>query len=329
MKSDSQQEARPIPVGLNMILVTVCSILAIGFLWWASHTASWIHLALAAFAFSYINNTNFALLHESVHGILHPNKTANEWMGRVLAALFPTGLAFQRICHLTHHQNNRSEVERFDYIHDGDCKWMKRLQWYGILTGFYWTTPPVGCLLYFIRPSIFKLKLFDGKDSRIARQTSADAMVSGFENAPAVKIRLEILLSILIQVSIFLLLDLSLIGWFACYAAFAVNWSSLQYADHAWSEIDARNGAWNLRVNKLVRSLFLNYHHHKAHHQHPNVSWFHLSKYVDESEFRPRFLDIYLSMWKGPRPFPNNSEGEYSSQKNQATQVSNYEKSAP
>jgi hypothetical protein len=118
------------------------------------------------------------------------------------------------------------------------------------------------------------------------------------------RIRLEILFSILMQATIVRALDLSLAGWLACYAAFALNWSSLQYADHAWSVRDVHDGAWNLRVNGIVRYLFLNYHPHRAHHQHPSVPWLHLPKYVDVSEERPSFLRTYLRMWRGPRPWP-------------------------
>ena len=32
-----------------------------------------------------------------------------------------------------------------------------------------------------------------------------------------------------------------------------MNWSALQYADHAWSPLDVRDGAWDLRINPLVR----------------------------------------------------------------------------
>ena len=66
-----------------------------------------------------------------------------------------------------------------------------------------------------------------------------------------------------------------------CYAAFAINWSSLQYTDHAFSKLDVRDGAWNLRVNPSTRLLFLNYHHHLAHHRHPQVPWIHLGRFVD------------------------------------------------
>ena len=69
-------------------------------------------------------------------------------------------------------------------------------------------------------------------------------------------------------------------------------------------ELDVRDGAWNLRVNRVVQYIFLNYHHHRAHHQHPDVPWIHLGKFVDFTAPRPSFASIYLSMWKGPRPLP-------------------------
>jgi hypothetical protein len=87
-----------------------------------------------------------------------------------------------------------------------------------------------------------------------------------------------------------------------CYAAFALNWCSLQYTDHAWTKRDIVNGASNLRVNRVVQWIFLNYHHHLAHHQHPEVPWIHLPKFVDFEAPRPSFLRTYLSLWLGPRP---------------------------
>ena len=91
---------------------------------------------------------------------------------------------------------------------------------------------------------------------------------------------------------------------FTCYAAFAINWSSLQYADHAFTVRHVHDGAWNLRVPRPVELLFLHYHHHKAHHQNPQVPWLHLPKYVDFTEPRPSFFGIWLRMWRGPRRWP-------------------------
>lgn len=294
------RQGEPIPGMLNMALSAAAVSAASGLLWLASHTESWAWRIAAALAFSFVNNTIFSLLHEAVHGVFHPRRGVNEAFGRLTAAFFPTGLGFQRICHLGHHRRNRSDVELFDYVLPGENRLVKSLQWYGILTGVYWLLPPLACLLYLLCPWVFRFR----GESRIARQTSADAMLSGFEGAPETRVRLEILFSFLVQVALWTALDLSLAGWGFCYAAFALNWSSLQYADHAWSERDVHDGAWNLRVSRVVQALFLNYHHHKAHHQHPTVPWLHLPKYVDTSEERPSFLSIYFRMWRGPRPWP-------------------------
>ena len=266
----------------------------------ASHADSWRGLLAAGVAFSFVNNTVFALLHESVHGTFHARRWINEWAGRVTAAFLPTGLGFQRICHLGHHRRNRSDVELFDYYLPEDNRTLKTVQWYGILTGVYWLLSPVACLLYLACPRMLTSPALRGQ-SRFAVQTSADAMLSGFDDAPSGTIRLEIVFSLALQLAAAWTLDLSFAGWGICYALFAVNWSSLQYSDHAWSPRDARSGAWNLKVTPVVQALFLNYHHHQAHHENPQVPWIHLPKYVDFSRERPSFVEIYLRMWGGPR----------------------------
>ena len=293
----------PIPVAWNLALTALGIATASTCLWIACHAGSvWIRLA-AALVFSYVNNTLFSLLHESVHGVLHPDRRWNEALGRVLAAFFPTALGFQRVFHLGHHRRNRTEAEQFDYLRPGDNRFLKLAQWYAILTGLYWVFSPLGCLVYLISPRSFRSALVRG-ESGVAAQTSAEAMLSGFDERPSAVMRLEILLSIAVQAALFLALGLDWAGWLLCYAAFAVNWSSLQYADHAWSKLDVHDGAWNLRVNPVIRFLFLNYHHHRAHHQHPSVPWIHLPRHVDLAEERPTFLGIWLGMWRGPRPFP-------------------------
>jgi fatty acid desaturase len=304
-ESQAQQNGRrlPIPGALNIGLSVAAAGASLCLLWCASHVRWWVVDLAAAIAFSYTNNTTFALLHESVHGLFHPSKPVNEWFGRFNAALFPTALLFQRTCHLGHHRRNRTDAELFDYYKPGDNRFLKFAQWYGILTGVYWVLMPLACLLYLLCPWAFRLPALRREDSRLARQTGADAMLEGFENAPTARIRGEILLTLLIQAAVVYSLHLTLAGWLLCYGCFAVNWSSLQYADHAWSVLDVYDGAWNLRVNPVIQYIFLNYHHHLAHHRNPNIPWLHLPKHVELSGKRPSFLGIYLKMWMGPRPY--------------------------
>ena len=296
-----------IPGSLNLILLAAAITGAAALLAVASHAANGWAVLAAAIAFSYVNNTVFSLLHESVHGVFHQNSRINEAAGIVAAAMSPTGLTFQRAFHLSHHARNRTEDEQFDYFRPGDSRWLKRAQWYSILTGFYWVFLPLGCIVYLLAPRVFHLKALRARDSSLGQQTGAAAMFARVERADRSRMQLEILFSLAFQSALILLLDLTLTGWLACYAAYAVNWSSLQYADHAFSPLDVRNGAWNLRVNPVVRWLFLNYHLHLAHHQHPAVPWLYLPRHVSAGEPQPSFLAVDLSMWRGPRPLPLNA----------------------
>ena len=288
-----------IPGTLNVALTAVTAAACCGALWAASHTTFWPAVA-AAVAFSFTGNTMFSLLHESVHGIAHDDRRVNEALGRFAAAFFPTSLSLQRVFHLAHHARNRTVEEQFDYIRPFDRPWLKRAQWYAILTGLYWVFVPLGGLAYLFVPSAFTR----ARASGTATQTGAASMFAMLDKAPRLTIRLELLFTMAVQGVLFVALDLTPSGWLLCYGAFAVNWSSLQYTDHAFSKLDVRDGAWNLRVNPVTRLLFLNYHHHLAHHRHPQVPWIHLGRYVDPYEARPTFWSIYRRMWRGPQPLP-------------------------
>jgi fatty acid desaturase len=290
-----------IPARLNLVILVAAIAATTGVLWLASHAdAIWLMVA-AAIVFSFVNNTIFSLLHEALHGIFHPRNGVNKWAGRLAACFFPTSFSIQRAFHLTHHRYNRSADEQFDLIRPGDNKALKIAQWYCILTGLYGLSPTIFCVLYAISPNLFRMRWWARKDTGIGHQTSAAIYFGAVEKVPMRVVRLEVLMAIAVQLGLFYLLDLNLAGWLLCHAFFAVNWSALQYADHAFSPLDAKDGAWNLKVNPFVRALFLNYHHHLAHHQAPQVSWIHLPKLVPHDSPQPEFWRIYLRMWLGPR----------------------------
>lgn len=290
-----------IPARLNLLLLVVAGASSAALLALSSHASSlWLQLA-AALAFSFTANTLFALLHESVHGLLLPDARANRWAGRLAAAFFPTSLAIQRGFHLTHHKNNRSPQERFDYIEPGDIAWLKWLQWYGILTGIYWVVMQLGLLLYLIAPILLRVPVLRRASSRAAQQTSARAYLEVFDGVDPRVARTELVASLAFQALLIWLLDLNFTGWALCYGAFAIHWSGLQYADHAFSPLNAHDGAWNLRANPLSRALFLNYHLHLAHHRYPQTPWLYLDRKVDPADPQPSFLAVWLSMWRGPR----------------------------
>jgi fatty acid desaturase len=299
-----RSESIPIPAGLNALIAVVAGAIALILLRAASHCDSWWTIALCALGFSFVGNTIFSCLHECVHGIFHPDPRVNYAFGVLCAAFFPTGFSLQRAAHLGHHRNNRTETETFDYIYPGDNRLLKILQWYGIISGVYWAVVVMGWVAYLLLPFAFRRGALRPKWSRVAEHTSGPAYARAFASAPPVRARVELLATITLQAAAIYLLDLSAAGWLACYVAFGINWSSVQYADHAFSRLDVVEGAWDLRVHPWVQAIFLNYHLHLAHHRQPTLPWIHLPRFVDRQRFRPRFIVHYARMWLGPRRAP-------------------------
>lgn len=293
-----------IPGRLNL-LILAGSLAGIGTcLWLASH-GSWPFVVVAAVTFALLNNTNYSLMHEAVHRHFHPVPRVNEWAGRVLAGTFPTAFALQRVFHLTHHANNRTPAERFDYYAPGEDRAIKVVQWYSILTGLYWLALPAFAVVYFVAADLIGWrKVLTRRGDWFARQTSAREFLDALERVPVWRARADCAIAACVQLVLILLLDVTLSGWLICYGSFAVAWSSLQYTDHAFSPLDVEEGAWNLKVSPLIKKVFLNYHYHLAHHRDPSLPWTDLPQAVQAGDPNPSFWAIYLQMWRGPRPLP-------------------------
>ncbi len=312
--SAARPRAFPIPALLNVGILAAATAACIGLLWLASHDVRPAVVTVAAVAFSFTANTLFSLLHEAVHGVFHPDPAINRWAGRWAASFFPTSFGLQRGMHLVHHRNNRGETERFDYISPGDVAWLRYAQWYSILTGLYWVISVAGVAIYFVTPAGVRNKTMGAStwrrtDSRVATQTASREYLAVFDDLDPVTTRLEVLGAIGLHAALFLGFDLTVAGWAACYGAFGLHWSSLQYADHAFSPLHRTDGAWDLDVNPISRAFFLNYHDHRAHHRNPRAPWIHLPDLVDQKAERPTFFGVWRSMWAGPRPLPAEARG--------------------
>lgn len=291
-----------IPANLNIFLAVGSIALLMFLLYTCAHTDNWWLKIACVILFAYTGNTTFSLLHEAVHSNFHYNRKINYIFGNITAAMFPTAYSFQKRCHLNHHRNNRTQYELFEMYDDRDNKLVKNITLYGVLTGVYWAVPFIGSIWLLVNPNSLLSSRFSGKDNYEVGRMGGASMLRSFENLSnreITRMRVEVLFTLAVQFGLFFLLGLDLTTYFMCYFAFGFTWSALQYADHAYSVRDIRNGAWNLKVHPITKAFFLNYHDHLAHHQHPNVPWIHLPKFVDPNVEKPAFLAIYLRMWKG------------------------------
>lgn len=288
----------------NLVILTGAVGLAAGCLWTASHASSPLIVLAAAILFGFVGNTIFSLMHEAVHGMFHPNQRVNEAAGNLAAAFFPTIFVVQRLSHLTHHKNNRSDVERFDYYQPGDNHVLKVAQWYSILTGLYWLFIPVFVTVYAFFGGVIPWRRIVATEGTVGRQTSAKAYFDSLQQIPMWQVRAGFLLTLAVQTVLFWGLGLSFWRWAACYAFFGLMWSSLQYADHAFTTLDRHEGAWNLGVSRFTRFAFLNYHFHLCHHRDPTIQWRKLPTRVLKDDTLVSFKSLLYFMWAGPRLKP-------------------------
>lgn len=291
----------PTPEKLNIVVLLVAAALVWICLWAASHL-SLLLAFLFAFLFSHLNNTLFSLMHEAVHGVFSSNRVRNDIFGRICAVFFPTSFSLQRVAHLGHHRRNRTDQDLYDYYLPGQSKALRNFQLYvGNLFGLYWFCIPLSNLIYIFTPWLYTSRWFiEGP----ARRLGFEPYVKDIAQQGIWKIWIECVYALAYQIAIWFILDLSWQGWLLCHWMFALHWSALQYVDHAWSQRDIINGAWNLKVAPVTRWLALNYHCHLAHHQHPEVPWLYLPKLIDKGVKQPTYWSIYFSLWGGVKPAP-------------------------
>ena len=292
-------------IAMPGVLNTSILFLSFAVLWlclWAASHLSFGFAIIAVWFFSLAANTPFALMHEAVHGVGCSSPRRNELLGIVCGWVFPTSFSMQRLAHVGHHQRNRSDQELYDYYLPSQSRLVRNLWLYtGNLFGLYWWSVVLGNLLYLLAPCVYRSRFFV---QRYAPALGFGHYVADLVKLPVLRVWSEVALAFCYQALIFYLLDLNVLWTLACYGAFALHWSVLQYADHAWSARNVRDGAWNLKVLPPFRWIALNYHYHLAHHQHPDVPWYQLPRLVDSAIRQPSFWRVYFSLWKGVRPAP-------------------------
>ena len=268
-------------------------------------------VALLCLGFSLLMNSVYSVIHEAEHGMLFPNRRANEAAGVLMALFFPAPFHLLRQGHIGHHLRNRSDDEAFDLYFDGDNVVWKWMVWLGILTGLYYVLVVLSNVVAAVAPFILDRRHFRIED-RVKVDRASAAFLESFNPAHLRWIRLEGTAAIALHVAIVALLKVPLGHYLAMYAAFGFTWSAMQYVHHFATERHVTRGARNLRLLGPVDALLMNHNWHRAHHEHPTVPWLHLPT-IGRAEAPERgFLPwAYLKMWRGPRRTDEHVENKY------------------
>ena len=262
----------------------------------ASRLEAWWQVLLAGVAFSYLMLTNYALLHEASHGNLHSNPRVNYLLGVMTGWLFPIPFRLMRTTHQNHHSHNRTDHEMFDLYYPTDNRRLKRLQWYGLLCGFFWPFVPLGAVLFAFFPGLLRSRMLKGVST-----ARGMGIVANLNWGAVQVIRLELLLICLFFGCLWWLLPLRFWNTAVLYACFSFNWSTRQYVGHAFSQRDVVDGAWNLKHFPWMSWVLLHGEYDLNHHRRPEVPWWYLPQVTRPGDPLISYRRQYWRQWTGPR----------------------------
>lgn len=292
-------------VGVQLACVTVCFACA------ARADLGWWMLPLAI-AFAVVMNSVYSVIHEAEHAMLFANRRANDWVGTLMALLFPAPFSLIRQGHLGHHLRNRSDDEAFDLYFEGDSVIWRWMVWIGILTGFYYLTVVLANVVVVFAPGL--LDRSKGRvEDRIGVDRPGKAFLQSLNPAYHRRIRLEALVAIGLHALIVWGMGIPLWHYAVMYAAFGFSWSAMQYVHHHETERHVTRGARNLWFFLPVDWIWLHHNWHRTHHEHPTVPWIHLPTLArqDGTTGREFLIRRYLRMWRGPRKSAQHVENKY------------------
>jgi fatty acid desaturase len=291
-----------IPARLNVGIALAQIAIMLGIFRAAGQTTSWWVIALLSLGYGIVMNSGYAMLHEAEHGILHPHRGVNDFIGAVLALFFPAPFHLIRQGHLGHHIRNRSDDEAFDLYFEDESRFWKCVQLYGTLTGLFWVLIYVSNVFVLLRPSLVL-------PARINRTT--EAFLESLNPRYRRLIQAEALAVIVLHAGLIWMWRITLGHYFAVMFGFGFIWSCMQYAHHYGAERDVLKGARNLRTFGLLDLVWLNHNWHRNHHTQPTVPWVYLPLLAEPDEERGSLLQAYFTMWRGPQPAAERIENRF------------------
>lgn len=299
--------ATAIPAGRNLVLAGVLLALNLGALFgtpWLLEVSPARWWLLLAFVLS--TPTLWALIHEAVHGMAHPDKRWNEALGRVLSVSFGSPFQLLRLGHFLHHRYNRTELERGEVVEPLRPGLWSRLAYYVRLSFGLYAAELAAALLAVLPDAIYRpaMRLAFGEETADGRTMWRTARHELLDKPGRRRMRLDGALIVAgLGASLWLygadwwMLALALLG-----RAFLVSFHDNLY--HYGTPLDDVRGGYDLRLPRAAQALLLNFNLHRTHHLQPWVPWSALREAHARSggAYAGNWLAAGLRQWLGPIP---------------------------
>lgn len=221
----------------------------------------------------------WSLIHETIHGTMHPNRTRNDRYGRVLSVLYAAPFVLIKTGHLLHHRYSRTPRERVEIYDPSATSWWRQAPAYYLRLLFG---------LYLLEVASVLLALLPASALRaLARRAESPNTVAGllFDRIASDRRRTQFRVDSLAIAVVYTLAFASYGAqwWMLLLAvggrALIVSISDNSY--HYGTKLNAPLEAMNLRMPMVFERFALSFNLHDVHHRHPGLRWY---------ELRPKFL---------------------------------------
>lgn len=249
----------------------------------------------------------WSLIHEAVHGVLHPDARRNDGIGRALAVLFGSPFRLLRLGHLMHHRFNRTDLDRTEVVADGAALGARaRLVYYlRLLGGLYLAEFAASAAVVLPRPMVARAVAAafgnEGADGRSMRQAADRHLL---EPGALRDLRLDGIAICLIYGGAFAIWGPL---WWMVAAALLGRAFLISFFDNAYhygTPLDDVLYSYNLRLPAPLAAAMLNFNLHAVHHRRPALPWSHLKGAFHDSGggYEGGFLGVALRQLRGPLP---------------------------
>jgi fatty acid desaturase len=303
----------PIPARLNLALalalLALHAIVLVALpLWLLPLHPAWLALLLPL---ALLSPTLWSLIHEAIHGLLHPRPGINAGLGRALAIVFGAPLRPLAFAHLRHHRYNRTSIARDEvYVASRTPRWWAWMDHQLRLNGgLYLAELLLNLLVWLPRGALARMPFL--RHPPEWPQAAPGAQRLAERELLAAGARWEMRRDALIVLTLYGL-AFWLFGpwWPALLAALLVRGFLVSALDNAYHHAtplvdparrdDTHLFALNLEAGPWVRALLLNMNLHRAHHRNARLPWNALPAHADRD---PRDLPFWRGLrvqWRGP-----------------------------
>ncbi len=249
----------------------------------------------------------WSMIHEGIHGHLHPSRSWNDRLSRLLAILFGCPFQLTRLGHLMHHRFNRTPLNRLEVVETTPEPTLReRALYYGRLLGGLYVGEVLAAVLSLMPDTFYRAIITLGFRDELpdGRSMLPAARKQLLEEPGRSRMRLDGGL-------IVLLFGLSFWAygefWWMLALALAARGFLVSFFDNAYhyaAPLNDAMGGHDLRLPGWLATGILNFNYHATHHLRPNLPWTELpAEFVRRNRrFEDRFLSASLRQLEGPIP---------------------------